>query len=54
MTPFATHRFQLEETMEAYDVFADAATTQALKVVLSGLPVEALQPTTETPAVARS
>ena len=39
-TPFATHRFQLEETMEAYDVFADAARTQALKVVLSGLPVE--------------
>ena len=39
-TPFATHRFQLEETMEAYDVFADAANTQALKVVLSGLPVE--------------
>ena len=39
-TPFATHRFQLDETMEAYDVFADAATTQALKVVLSGLPVE--------------
>ena len=24
-TPFATHRFALGETMEAYDVFADAA-----------------------------
>ena len=24
-TPFATHRFQLGDTMEAYDVFADAA-----------------------------
>ena len=38
-TLFVTHRFQLEDTMEAYDVFADAAKTQALKVVLSGLPV---------------
>ena len=25
-TPFATHRFALDETMEAYDIFADAAT----------------------------
>ena len=53
-TPFATHRFRLEEAMEAYDVFADAAKTQALKVVLFGLPVEPVQPTTETPAVARA
>jgi alcohol dehydrogenase len=37
-TPFATHRFALEETMAAYDVFADAATTHALKVVLSAQP----------------
>jgi alcohol dehydrogenase len=51
-TPFATHRFQLEETMQAYDVFGDAANTQALKVVLSGLPVEPLRPTAETPVVA--
>jgi alcohol dehydrogenase len=51
-TPFATHRFQLDETMEAYDVFADAATTQALKVVLSALPVAPVQPMAETPAVA--
>ena len=43
-TPFATHRFQLEETMEAYDVFGDAANTQALKVVLSGLPVRRVLP----------
>jgi alcohol dehydrogenase len=50
-TPFATHRFELEETMKAYDVFGDAANTQALKVVLSGLPVEPLRPTAETPAV---
>jgi alcohol dehydrogenase len=38
-TPFATHRFELDETMEAYETFADAATTDALKVVLSGHPV---------------
>ena len=38
-TPFATHRFELAESMEAYDVFADAATTNALKVVLSAHPV---------------
>jgi alcohol dehydrogenase len=52
-TPFATHRFQLEETMEAYEVFADAANTHALKVVLSALPVEPLAPTAETPEAAR-
>ena len=33
-TPFATHSFPLGETMAAYDTFADAATTHALKVVL--------------------
>ena len=38
-TPFATHRFTLDEAMEAYDVFADAAATNALKVVLSAHPV---------------
>ena len=48
-TPFATHRFQLEETEEAYDVFADAASTNALKVVLSALPVEVIEPKAETP-----
>jgi alcohol dehydrogenase len=53
-TPFATHRFQLEETMEAYDVFGDAAKTQALKVVLSGLPVKPVPPTAETPAAAHA
>ena len=37
-TVFATHRFELAETMEAYDVFAAAATTNALKVVLSADP----------------
>jgi alcohol dehydrogenase len=38
-TPFATHRFDLGETEEAYDTFADAASTNALKVVLSAHPV---------------
>ena len=33
---FATHRFGLGETMAAYDTFADAASTNALKVVLYG------------------
>jgi alcohol dehydrogenase len=37
-TPFATHRFELDEMTEAYDTFADAASTNALKVVLSGHP----------------
>ena len=37
--PFATHHFPLDETMAAYDVFADAANTNALKVVLEASPV---------------
>jgi alcohol dehydrogenase len=40
-TPFATHRFPLDEAEKAYDVFADAANTQALKVVLEAQPVAA-------------
>jgi alcohol dehydrogenase len=35
-TPFATHRFPLEETMAAYDTFS---ASEALKVVLEGAPV---------------
>lgn len=35
-TLFATHRFPLGDTMGAYDTFADAASTNALKVVLQG------------------
>ena len=35
-TIFATHRFALGDTMSAYDTFADAAATHALKVVLEG------------------
>ena len=33
---FVTHHYPLEDTMTAYDTFADAATTGALKVVLEG------------------
>jgi len=35
-TVFATHRFALEDTMSAYDTFANASSTAALKVVLEG------------------
>ena len=35
-TIFATHRYALGDTMAAYDTFADAASTGALKVVLEG------------------
>jgi alcohol dehydrogenase len=35
-TVFVTHRFALVDTMAAYDTFADAANTGALKVVLEG------------------
>ena len=35
-TIFATHRFALGDTMSAYDTFADAASSNALKVVLQG------------------
>ena len=38
-TTFATHRFALSETEQAYDIFADAAETHALKVVLEAAPV---------------
>ena len=35
-TPFMTHRFDLSDSMDAYDVFAEASETDALKVVLEG------------------
>ena len=38
-TPFAMHRFPLDETMAAYDTFGAAAETNALKVVLDAQPV---------------
>jgi alcohol dehydrogenase len=39
-TPFATHQFELADTEQAYDTFADAASTNALKVVLSAQPAQ--------------
>jgi alcohol dehydrogenase len=50
-TPFATHRFPLGETEAAYDVFAAAAETNALKVVLQGAPVTTAAPAREGVAV---
>jgi len=44
-TVFATHRFALEETMDAYDVFGAASETNALKVVLEGTKHLQLVPT---------
>jgi alcohol dehydrogenase len=46
--PFATHRFPLAGTEAAYDLFAAAAETNALKVVLEG---ETVEPTREPVAV---
>jgi alcohol dehydrogenase len=43
---FATHRFELGDTMAAYDTFADAANSGALKVVLQGSTVSS--PVAET------
>ena len=31
-----THRFRITDTLQGYDTFADAATSDALKVVLTG------------------
>ncbi len=35
-TQFATHRFALGDTLDAYETFAAPAETNALKVVLEG------------------
>ena len=51
-TPFATHRFALTEAEQAYDVFADAAHTNALKVVLEASPVDREPRARETAVVA--
>jgi alcohol dehydrogenase len=51
-TVLATHRFGLRDTMDAYDTFADAATTGALKVVLQGSPVAPADPTAQVPIMA--
>jgi alcohol dehydrogenase len=48
---FATHRFSLSDTELAYDTFAAAAETHALKVVLTAEPVPALPAYAEEPAV---
>jgi alcohol dehydrogenase len=48
-TILVTHRLGIADTMQAYDVFADAATTDALKVVLTGNTV-ATGPIEETAA----
>ena len=44
---FATHRFPLGDTMAAYDTFADAANSGALKVVLQGSTVSTPVPETK-------
>jgi alcohol dehydrogenase len=51
-TLFATHHFALGDTMAAYDTFADAATTDALKVVLSGTEVPAEETSSRVAAMA--
>jgi len=48
---FATHRFALADAMSAYDTFADAANTNALKVVLQGSDVGATAATSGSVAV---
>ena len=48
---FATHRFSLSDSELAYDTFAAAAETHALKVVLTAEPVPALPAYAEAPAV---
>jgi alcohol dehydrogenase len=48
---FATHRYSLEDTMAAYDTFADAANTHALKVVLEAASVGSGHTTAERVAV---
>jgi alcohol dehydrogenase len=50
--PFATHFFPLGETMSAYDTFADAATTNALKVVLTADPIAGKPAATSEKALA--
>jgi alcohol dehydrogenase len=52
-TPFATHRFDLDDAEQAYDVFANAATTQALKVVLAAQPVKLAPEPAEVVELAR-
>lgn len=50
--PFATHHFALADIESAYGVFADAATTEALKVVLTAERVELEPGVAREPALA--
>ncbi len=50
-TGFATHRFPLDETIEAYETFAAAAETHALKVVLAGEHARLAEPKGDLAAV---
>jgi alcohol dehydrogenase len=47
-TVFATHRFPIEDSMKAYEVFADADTTNALKVVLTSGAAKPPEPAAES------
>jgi len=49
-TVFTTHRFALDEAMDAYDAFADAKTSGAFKVVLEGAAHQQLVPAGATVA----
>jgi alcohol dehydrogenase len=51
---FATHRFSLDESMDAYDAFADAKTSGAFKVVLEGEKHRQLLPADEALVAAGS
>jgi alcohol dehydrogenase len=51
-TVLATHRYALGDTMAAYDTFADAGTTGALKVVLQGAGVTHAQPVDDAALIA--
>jgi alcohol dehydrogenase len=51
-TVLATHRYALGDTMAAYDTFADAGRTGALKVVLQGSGVTHTEPVEEAVLVA--
>jgi alcohol dehydrogenase len=51
-TVLATHRYALGDTMAAYDTFADAGSTGALKVVLQGSGVTHTEPVEEAVLIA--
>jgi alcohol dehydrogenase len=53
-SPFQTHRFTLSQAEEAYDVFAAAAETHALKVVLAAEPVGLLPEHAQAPVAVQA